>query len=241
MFKKLISNKKVLLGTLGLLLAAVIALVSLTGAWWNISGDSENDTTNPPVVQQGGIDIVATLSGDPDGAWNILYQPGFHAYWGSATITNSGSIAAFVKVDISAETLLKADGATGKLLADSSSWTTKTDDENITLQIDADALGHAVTGVGHANPGQAVQWFRETENSGSYYLSIPGNTTVVLDECISVLLDGPGMGNDYMHSVITVSLSWQATQILFDAIDDIFGIEDINTLHRYTNDLGVID
>ena len=279
--KKLFKNKKILLSAATVMLGAVIALSSFTGAWWFLKGESEVPLGGvDPTIYNGAIVIDSELQGHDDSWATICSQPGFNAYWGSAKIANLGCVAALVKFDFGVETIIKAkvppydpsnpvdpdwkwegippvfydiaDVTPHDAYDRNPQWIYRYNpvkmvegsdvpgpatyfdtEENVKLVFDPNLIGYGTaipTHPGIYEPGQ-YQWYLDettanpaTGYPGVYYLLLPARSAVNLDEAIGILLDGPGMGNEYMQAQINVTLSWEATQILPGAVDFYFGV-----------------
>jgi len=214
MIKKLIKNKKLLLGLTVILLGAAIALSGITGAWWYIDSETADDANNNG-FDEFTMGKLAVSVGVVDSEIDVkkTYEPGEEQDF-SITIENKGTVDAFVKLNLS--------GFTGG---------GEERDENIEVSFKSDVIDELEKLF---NEGKDEDFAKYIElDKGGYVLSIwedetaclmlYGETKVTLKNCVSVKFIGGeneepysddkiGMDNGYMEKKINFALDWAATQ-----------------------------
>ena len=230
-------NKKFLAGAVCVLIGLTIALSALTGAWFVQRGDDEVGQ-----IDLHRLKIEADVTNGAIGG--ALEEPGAEAIFSDGfTIKNTGSATALIEVKFSASTTLKSTLPDGDPIANPNDYVVVPNDPNVIISWNTDEM------FWHADADGVYFWVYNSAQD-QYFLYIDAGLEVDLSGTIIALLDGPGMGNNYMDAEITLTLNWRATQGLYDgAIMELFGFvledagepsnPDVTIVHNYDPDFMV--
>lgn len=240
MLKKLMTNKKLLIGLTIIAVGATIVFSGITGAWWNIEPTSINDPLN---FTMGELNVSVGLINDSGLDETKVYEPGKPENLNiSILIENTGSIDAFVKLNF--DEFINVE-------------------ENVSLDVNPLYLNPVYLDGKNIDPAYAAELAENItvhegsyclfmDNENNYYFALYGSgTKITLDNCItavefiggdktsSVYDDAEiGMRNADMNKNINIdiSLNWEATQVIDEAILAKFGVDvaDDTEMHIIT-------
>lgn len=204
--------------TFKMIIAAVAILALAAGstfAWFTSKGEVEQQ------IVMGSLKIDTTFT-PLDPADTTGYEPG-----GSielpGSITNNGSLPAFIKVN-NAESQIKFKyDANGAVIPDA---------DQVFEDIDSDAIkmNIAPTSGKYEDNDDAI-WFVDAQ--GTKYLILTEGSSVNVS--VSASFDGPTMDNRYQESTIKIEAETLGTQVLPEAMQDVLGV-DINDLEGLSDD-----
>ncbi|MCL1859307.1 MAG: hypothetical protein FWF92_08755 [Oscillospiraceae bacterium] len=210
--KELLTNKKFLIGLIVIALGVTIILSGITGAWWYITSD--DDASLAASLDMGNLEVLVELIGP---APDKVYHPGDEQSF-SVAVENKGSADAFVKLDFIGDDDSESGNVKVHIKSDVIEELTKPSNEYIDFEGDSFCL--------------------YMDSGNNIYLALYGETTVTLKDCVTVNLIGGsddetdnysdediGMKNDTMNSTVEITLEWEATQAIREAVLAKFGID----------------
>lgn len=201
--KKLLKSKKTLVAMCLVLVAVIVSGATFAWFTWSVAPESAE-------VEMGRLILGATFEVDEDAD---LYEPGLTVEK-LGTVSNDGSLALLARIGLNGEVTIRSD-ADGYPLDEADEYTVPISSvDGITVEIDEDVLGWYDDG------DVFYEWYIHPA-TGDYYILIDGNVDVPAN--FSVELSG-SLGNLYQGAIIDYAGEWLATQVMDDAIYEVFGI-----------------
>ena len=219
MLKKLLMNKKFLIGVTVIAIGATIVLSGITGAWWHIESGSDADTTG---FQMGELGVSVGLSINSQTIQEV-YQPGDESFF-DITIKNTGSIVAFVKLDFDKFT--------------------SEEDSNVIVHVNDTIIDSLQSNAEKYITVKEGNCYIFLDNDKNIYFELSKDAEVTVKNCVTVeLIGGDDNDPDYsddeigmkdrMGSEVNITLNWEATQYKREAILAKFhvDIDDEKVMH----------